>query len=320
MPSALITGITGQDGSFLAEFLLGKGYRVAGLVRKGVLRQQIWMAPLLDRITLFPGDLLDRPRFEAILGDFRPDEVYNLAAHSSLEDAERSPSMTAEVNGLAPVLMLEAISKVDPRIRFCQASSSEIFGVAQEAPQSETTPLRPRNPYGNAKAFAHQMVGWYREKREAFACSAILYNHESPRRPPTFVTRLVSSAVARIKRGREKVLNLRSLTARRDWSFAGDVVAGLWLMLQQPAPDDFVLSSGILHSVQDLCQIAFSHAGLDWRNHVREDRSLTKVIEDVPLVGDARKAALRLGWKATLPFEKIIQDMVDADLEADPTL
>jgi GDPmannose 4,6-dehydratase len=312
MRTALITGVNGQDGSYLAEFLLKRGYRVIGYLRDSSSTRQ-WIPP---DVQLEFGDLGDRRALQAIIRKHIPNEIYNLAARASSAQLVADPVSTAEINGLAVAKLLEEIRVADSGIRFCQASSSEMFGEVVESPQHEGTPFRPRNPYGVAKLFAHGMVSAYRRNFGTFACSAILFNHESPRRGTDFVTRKITAAVAQIKAGRADSVHLGSLDATRDWGFAGDYVRAMWRMLQQESPDDYVVATGRSHSVRELCEVAFSHVGLDYRDHVRTDVSATRAPERMPLIGDATKARTILAWQPTMSFKQMVQAMVDADLEA----
>ncbi len=311
--TALITGIAGQDGSYLAELLLSEGYRVIGVRRPGNpdIRR---IAHLIDQVELLEADLLDELRLVDLLRDARPTEVYNLAGHSFVPSSWERPDLTGDATGLGSIRLLEAIRAVDPEIRFYQASSSEIFGNPREAPQSETTPPNPRNPYGAAKAFAHFSAVNAREHHGLFAVSGILYNHESPRRGLEFVTRKVADAAAKISLGTGGGLSLGSLDARRDWGFAGDYVRAMWLMLQRDEPSDYVVASGELHTVRDVCEAAFRHVGLEYQSHVTLDPAFVRPLEEVPLVGDASKARRELGWEPTVSFEGLIEMMVDADL------
>ena len=315
-PTALITGIGGQDGSYLSEFLLDKGYRVVGTVPDGDPINIDRIRHLLGRIAIVQDDLLDQDRLEKIFRDHRPDEVYNFAANSVLAASFRQPILATMVLAMGVTRILEAIRKITPKARFFQASSSEIFGKPAEVPQSETTPFHPRNPYGVSKAYGHLMAMTYRENYGMYACSGILYNHESPRRSPDFVTRKITLAAAKIKVGLAKELRLGNLDARRDWGFAGDYVQAMWLMLQQPQPDDYVLATGETHSVRDLCEEAFSHAGLDYREHVVQEAESFRPPETAQLVGDPAKAHRVLGWKPEVSFRDLVRMMVDADLEA----
>lgn len=315
MPTALITGINGQDGSYLAELLLERGYRVVGLMRPDAATRQQRIGHLRQSIELVHGSLLDESYLRQIIGQYRPNEIYNFAARASSSQLFTDPVLTGDFNGLAVVRLLEAIRAVDTTIRFCQASSSEMFGEASQSPQDESTPFRPRNPYGVAKLFAHGMVGTYRENFGLFACSSILFNHESPRRGAEFVTRKIATGVARIKAGLVESLQLGSLQATRDWGYAGDYVHAMWRMLQVQSADDYVVATGQSHSVRDFCEIAFAHVGLDYRNHVQLDPRAQRPQESVRLVGDATKARTTLGWRPTLSFEQLVHMMVDADIE-----
>ena len=312
---ALITGITGQDGSYLAELLLDKGYDVIGVIRRSSAPDLWRIRHMLDRITLRPGDLLDQLSLVRIIADVQPQEVYNLAAMSFVPASWDQPLLTGEFNSMGVTRVLEAIRQVDPGIRLYQASSSEMFGKVREVPQTELTPFHPRSPYGVSKVFGHYITVNYRESYGLFAVSGILFNHESPRRGLEFVTRKVTDGVARIKLGLAGELALGNLDAQRDWGFAGDYVRAMWLMLQQDTPDDYVVATGISHSVRDLVEVAFAHAGLDWRRHVRLDPGLLRPAEVDHLIGDASKARDRLGWTPEYSFERLIQTMVDADLE-----
>jgi len=316
MPTALITGVGGQDGSYLTEFLLDKGYRVVGTVPDGQPANIDRIRHLLDRIEIVRDDLLDQERLEKIFLDHRPDEVYNFAANSVLAASFRQPILATMVLAMGVTRILEAIRKVTPKARFFQASSSEIFGKPAEVPQSETTPFHPRNPYGVSKVYGHLMAMTYRENYGLYACSGILYNHESPRRSPEFVTRKITQAAAKIKLGLSKELRLGNLDARRDWGFAGDYVRAMWLMLQQPGPDDYVLATGETHSVRELCEEAFSHTGLDYREHVAQEAESFRAPETAQLVGDPGKAHRVLGWRRTVSFRELVRMMVDADLAA----
>jgi GDPmannose 4,6-dehydratase len=311
---ALITGITGQDGSYLTELLLDQGYEVVGIVRRASAPNFWRIEHLLDRIQLRPADLLDQLSLIRVMAEVQPNEVYNLAAMSFVPASWDQPMLTGEFNAQGVTRVLEAIRQVDPSIRLYQASSSEMFGKVREVPQTELTPFYPRSPYGVSKAFGHYITVNYRESYGLFACSGILFNHESPRRGLEFVTRKVSDGVARIKLGMADHLSLGNLDAKRDWGFAGDYVRAMWLMLQQPEPDDYVISTGISHSVRDLVEIAFAHAGLDWEKYVRLDPSLIRPAEVDQLVGDASKAARVLGWEPTVDFRRLVQMMVDSDL------
>jgi GDPmannose 4,6-dehydratase len=316
MPTALITGIGGQDGSYLSEFLLDKGYRVVGTVPDGDPVNIDRIRHLLDRIEIVQDDLFDQDRLEKIFRDHRPYEVYNFAANSVLAASFQQPILATMVLAMGVTRILEAIRKVTPKTRFFQASSSEIFGKPAEVPQSETTPFHPRNPYGVSKVYGHLMAITYRENYGMYACSGILYNHESPRRSPDFVTRKITLAAAKIKLGLAKELRLGNLDSRRDWGFAGDYVRAMWLMLQQPLPDDYVLASGETHSVRDLCEAAFSYVGLDYREHVVQEVESFRPPETAQLVGNPGKAHRVLGWERTVSFRELVRMMVDADIEA----
>jgi GDPmannose 4,6-dehydratase len=311
---ALVTGITGQDGSYLAEFLLDKGYEVFGLTRRLSAANYWRVEHLLDRLTLVPGDLLDQLSLIRALERVQPHELYNLAAMSFVPASWDQPMLTGEVNSQGVTRMLEAVRVVDPGIRLYQASSSEMFGKVREVPQRETTAFYPRSPYGVSKVFAHYITVNYRESYGLFAVSGILFNHESPRRGLEFVTRKVSDGVARIKLGLASELHLGNLNAHRDWGYAGDYVRAMWQMLQQHEADDFVIATGQSHAVQDLVEIAFGHAGLDWRQHVRQDPALVRPAEVDHLVGDATKARERFGWTPTVDFRGLVTMMVDEDL------
>jgi GDPmannose 4,6-dehydratase len=314
MPKALITGITGQDGSYLAELLLSKGYEVVGVVRRTSHHSYERIEHLLDRISLAPADLLDQHSLTVVLQDTRPDEVYNLAAQSYVPASWTQPVLTGEFTALGVTRILEAIRLAHPSARFYQASSSEMFGKVRESPQRETTPFYPRSPYGVAKVYGHWITVNYRESYGLYAASGILFNHESPRRGVEFVSRKVTDGVARIKLGRAKELRLGNLDARRDWGFAGDYVEAMWRMLQQPSPQDYVIGTGVAHSVEQLVEIAFGSVGLDWRNYVVVDPRLTRPAEVDVLVADASKARAELGWRPTTSFRELIETMVDADL------
>jgi len=315
VPTALITGITGQDGSYLAELLLAKGYRVFGVVRRTSHHSYERIDHLLDRVEIVPADLLDQHSLTVVLQETRPDEVYNLAAQSYVPTSWTQPVLTGEFTALGVTRILEAIRLVHPSARFYQASSSEMFGKVQESPQRETTPFYPRSPYGVAKVYGHWITVNYRESYGLYAVSGILFNHESPRRGIEFVTRKVSDGAARIKLGLARELHLGNLDAKRDWGFAGDYVDAMWRMLQQPAPEDYVVGTGIAHSVRDLVEIAFAHVGLDWRAHVVIDPRFLRPAEVDVLLADPTKARTRLGWTPTVSFEQLVRSMVDADLE-----
>jgi GDPmannose 4,6-dehydratase len=312
---ALITGITGQDGSYLAELLLEKGYEVFGMVRRSSTPNLWRIEHLLDRVTLKPADLLDQLSIIRLIDEVRPHELYNLAAMSFVPASWDQPMLTGEYNSQGVTRVLDAIRQVDPTIRFYQASSSEMFGKVREVPQTEKTPFYPRSPYGVSKAYAHYITVNYRESYNLFAVSGMLFNHESPRRGLEFVTRKVSNLVARIKLGLADTLPIGNLDAHRDWGFAGDYVRAMWLMLQQDKPDDYVISTGISHSVQELIEIAFGHVGLDWHKHVHRDPSLLRPAEVEHLLGDASKARAELGWTPNVNFKQLIEMMVDADLD-----
>jgi GDPmannose 4,6-dehydratase len=314
MPRALITGVTGQDGSYLAEFLLDKGYEVIGMVRRTSHHSYERIDHLLDRIEIVAADLLDQHSLTVVLQDFRPDEVYNLAAQSFVPTSWSQPVLTGEFTALGVTRILEAIRLVHPKARFYQASSSEMFGKVTETPQRESTPFYPRSPYGVAKVYGHWITVNYRESYDLFAVSGILFNHESPRRGIEFVTRKVSDGVARIKLGLAKDLHLGNLDARRDWGYAGDYVEAMWLMLQQPTPSDYVVGMGETHSVRELTEIAFRHVGLDYRQHVVSDPRYYRPAEVELLLADPTKARRELGWKTKVSFEQLVTMMVDSDL------
>jgi GDPmannose 4,6-dehydratase len=312
---ALITGITGQDGSYLAELLLDRGYDVYGMVRRSSAPNVWRIAHLLDRLTLKPADLLDQLSLLRLIDEVRPQEIYNLAAMSFVPASWDQPMLTGEFNSQGVTRMLDAIRQVDSTIRFYQASSSEMFGKVREVPQTELTPFYPRSPYGVSKVFAHYITVNYRESYGLFAVSGMLFNHESPRRGLEFVTRKVTDGVARIKLGLTDTLSIGNLDAHRDWGFAGDYVRAMWLMLQQDQPEDYVIATGVSHSVKELVEIAFARAGLDWRRHVRQDPSLLRPAEVDHLLGDATKARKTLGWAPSVDFKGLVEMMVDADLE-----
>jgi GDPmannose 4,6-dehydratase len=312
---AIITGITGQDGSYLAELLLEKGYQVVGVVRRTSAPNLSRIEHLIDRIELRPADLLDQLSLIRLIADVRPHELYNLAAMSFVPASWDQPLLTGEFNSQGVTRVLEAIRHVDPSIRMYQASSSEMYGKVREVPQNELTPFYPRSPYGVSKVFAHYITVNYRESYDLFAVSGILFNHESPRRGLEFVTRKVTDAAARIKLGRQPYLYLGNLDAQRDWGFAGDYVRAMWMMLQQDRPDDYVIATGISHSVRDVVEVAFGHVGLDWREHVRVDAKLLRPAEVDHLIGDSAKGRRVLGWEPTLDFDGLIAMMVDADLK-----
>jgi GDPmannose 4,6-dehydratase len=311
---AIITGITGQDGSYLAEFLLAKGYEVVGTVRRSSAPNYWRIQHLLDRITIKPADLLDQLSIIRLVDEVRPNELYNLAAMSFVPASWDQPMLTGEFNAQGVTRVLEAIRQVDPSIKIYQASSSEMFGKVREIPQTELTPFYPRSPYGVSKVFAHYITVNYRESYDLFAVSGMLFNHESPRRGLEFVTRKVTDGVARIKLGLVDALSLGNLDAQRDWGFAGDYVEAMWMMLQQDRADDFVIATGISHSVRELVETAFAHVGLDWNKHVKLDPKLVRPAEVEHLVGDNSKARRSLGWQPTVNFTALVKMMVDADL------
>jgi GDPmannose 4,6-dehydratase len=310
----LVTGITGQDGSYMAEHLLAHGYRVIGLTRDLDAARRCLPSHLPEAVGLQSWDPCDQESITSIVAEHRPHEIYNFAAYSTGTGMYDDPVLIGEVNGLAVARMLEAIRKIDPSIRFCQASSREIFGEALVSPQTELTPMNPRSPYGAAKLYADSMVRIYRGRYGLFAVSAILFNHESPRREFSFISRKITHAAARIKRGLDCELVLGNLDTLRDWGFAGDYVRAMWLILQQSTPDDYVIATGTAHSVRDLCQLAFSRVGLDYRDHVRTDPELYRPSEPLPLVGNPAKARSYLGWEPQLEFSELIGQMVDNDL------
>ncbi|MGE5047452.1 MAG: GDP-mannose 4,6-dehydratase [Deltaproteobacteria bacterium] len=311
---ALITGITGQDGSYLAELLLGKGYEVHGMVRRSSEEKFERIGHLRDRIRLHQGDLLDQFSIAAILARVQPQEVYNLAAQSFVPTSWDQPVLTGEFTALGVTKMLEAIRHTLPSTRFYQASSSEMFGKVREVPQNEHTPFYPRSPYGVAKVYGHFIAVNYRESFGLFAVSGILFNHESPRRGLEFVTRKVSNGVARIKLGLQQTLTMGNLEAKRDWGFAGDYVDAMWRMMQADTPEEYVIATGETHTVQELCEVAFARADLDWKKHVVVDSAFVRPAEVELLIGDARKAKQKLGWEPKVRFKELIEMMVDADL------
>ncbi len=315
MPVALITGITGQDGSYLADFLLAKGYRVVGMVRRSSTLTFSRLAHIQDEIELVQGDLHDQGSVVSIIERYRPDEVYNFAAQSFVPMSWNQPVLTGDATALGVARLLEAIRLACPEARFYQSSSSEMFGKAREVPQSEETPFYPRTPYGVAKVYGHWITVNYREKHDMFACSGILYNHESPRRGLEFVTRKITRGAASIKLGLADELRLGNLEARRDWGFAGDYVRAMWLMLQQDAPNDYVICTGQTHSVRDFCQAAFDYLGLDYRDYVVQDPRFYRPAEVNLLVGDPQRARENLGWETEVSFEELVQMMVNNDLE-----
>ena len=311
---ALITGITGQDGSYLAELLLEKGYEVVGTVRRSSAPNYWRIEHILDRITLKPADLLDQLSLLRVIDEVRPSEIYNLAAMSFVPASWDQPMLTGEFNAQGVTRLLDAVRQVDTSIRIYKASSSEMFGKVLETPQTEKTPFYPRSPYGVSKVFAHYITINYRESYDLFAVSGMLFNHESPRRGIEFVTRKVSDGVARIKLGLQDTLSIGNLDAHRDWGFAGDYVRMMWLMLQQETPADYVIATGVAHSVRDLIEIAFARVGLDWGKHVRVDPALLRPAEVEHLLGDASKAKAELGWTPSVDFKQLVEMMVDADL------
>ncbi len=312
---ALITGITGQDGSYLAEFLLEKGYRIFGMVRRSSTEHFDRVNHLIGRIELVQGDLLDQLSLINLLKKTRPREVYNLASQSFVPTSFEQPVLTGEFTALGVTRVLEAIKLVDPKIRFYQASSSEMFGLVEETPQNERSRFHPRSPYGAAKVYGHWITVNYRESYKMFAVSGILFNHESPRRGKEFVSRRISNGVAQIKLGLAKKLSLGNLEAKRDWGFAGDYARAMWMMLQQRKPIDYVIATGKTHSVREFTALAFKHVGLDWRKYVTIDPKLFRPAEVFALCGDASKVRRALGWKPQVTFEELVKMMVDADLE-----
>jgi GDPmannose 4,6-dehydratase len=312
---ALITGITGQDGSYLAELLLDKGYEVHAIVRRASSTNFWRIEHILDRLHLHPADLLDQLSLIKVIDEVRPREFYNLAAMSFVPASWDQPMLTGEYNAQGVTRVLEAIRQVDPAIRMYQASSSEMFGKVREVPQTELTPFYPRSPYGVSKVYGHYITVNYRESYDLFAVSGILFNHESPRRGLEFVTRKVTDAAARIKLGLDDAVGLGNLDAQRDWGYAGDYVRAMWLMLQQDRADDFVIATGQTHSVRDLVKVAFSHAGLDWEKHVKIDPRFLRPAEVDLLIGDPSKATRELGWTPEVDFPSLVKRMVDADIE-----
>ena len=314
MKTALITGITGQDGSYLADFLLEEGYQVVGMVRRTSTVNFDRIAHIQEKVILTQGDLLDQVSLVDIMKEYRPDEIYNLAAQSFVPTSWKQPVLTGEFTALGVTRMLDAMRMVVPEARFYQASSSEMFGKVREVPQNERTPFYPRSPYGVAKVYGHLITVNYRESYGLFACSGILFNHESPRRGLEFVTRKVTHGAARIKLGMAQELPMGNLEAQRDWGFAGDYVRAMWLMLQQDEPEDFVVATGIPHSVRELLEVAFDHLGLNYRDHVEVDERFIRPADVDQLVGDATKARDSLGWMPEVSFEELITMMVDQDL------
>ncbi|HNQ95247.1 MAG TPA: GDP-mannose 4,6-dehydratase [Anaerolineales bacterium] len=314
MPTALITGITGQDGSYLAELLLSKGYRVIGVARRSSTMTSERINHLLDDITVVQGDLHDQGSLLSFLEEYKPTEVYNLAAQSFVPTSWNQPALTGEITALGVTRMLEAIRFINPKIRFYQASSSEMYGKVLEVPQSEETPFYPRSPYGVAKVYGHWITVNYRESFNMFAVSGILFNHESPRRGLEFVTRKIADGVARIKLGLAKELRLGNLEAQRDWGFAGDYVEAMWRMLQQDEPDNFVIGMGETHAVREFCDIAFGHVGLDYKEFVVQDERFYRPAEVDLLIADPSKARSKLGWEPSVSFKELVTMMVDADM------
>lgn len=313
--SALITGITGQDGSYLAEFLLEKGYKVFGMVRRSSTENFERIAQIRDKVTLIQADLLDQMSLIAAVSESQPDEIYNLAAQSFVPTSWTKPVLTAQFTALGVTRMLEAMRHTKSDARFYQASSSEMFGKVAEVPQTENTPFHPRSPYGVAKVYGHFITVNYRESYDLYACSGILFNHESPRRGYEFVTRKVTDAVARIKLGVADEIRMGNLDAKRDWGYAEDYVRMMWMMLQQDEPDDYVICSGETHSVEELVQIAFDHVGLDWKEYVKIDQRFVRPAEVDLLIGDATKAKEKLGWEPKVSFSDMIQMMIENDLK-----
>jgi GDPmannose 4,6-dehydratase len=318
MRKALITGVAGQDGSYLAELLLNHGYHVMGVVRgpRNGASSQSDTSPVPKAVEVVESNLVEDGSVERLLRRFHPNEVYNLAARASSSELWAEPVSTGELNALLVVRLLDAIHRVDPLVRFVQASSSELFGSTAEVPQSESTAFQPRNPYGVAKAFGHWMTAVYREQRGLFSCACILYNHESPRRGQEFVTRKISRGAAMIKLGLANELRLGDLNARRDWGFAGDYVKAMWLSLQHSTPGDYIVATGETHSVREFCEIAFAHLGLRYENYVVEDRENFRPPETALLVGNPAKAKRLLGWNPTVDFEQLVKMMVDGDLQS----
>ena len=315
MPIALITGITGQDGSYLAEFLLEKGYQVVGMTRRTTSRDFSLISHIQEQLTIVQADLHDQGSLYEIFDAYRPDEIYNLGGQSNVQASWSQAVLTGDSTGLGVARLLECMRQVTPQARFYQASTSEMFGLAPHSPQNEQTSFNPRNPYGVAKVYGHLIAGNYRWQYGLFAVSGILYNHESPRRSLDFVTRKITHAAAQIKLGLLDTLALGNLDAQRDWGFAGDYVRAMWLMLQQETPNDYVIGSGIPHSVRDLCRIAFAYLGLDYRKHVTFDKRFYRPEEPHPLLADPSKAHKVLGWQPQVSFEQLVHMMVDADLQ-----
>lgn len=315
MPRALITGITGQDGSYLAEFLLAKGYQVYGIIRRASSERFTRIEHIKERVHLLQGDLLDQTSLHRALEESNPDEVYNLAAQSFVPTSWNQPVLTGEFTGLGVTRILEAIRQLNPKIRFYQASSSEMFGKVKSSPQNEDAPLHPRSPYGVSKVYAHWITVNYRESYGLFACSGILFNHESPRRGLEFVTRKISRGAAMIKNGEVRELRLGNLEAKRDWGYAGDYVQAMWKMLQQDQPEDFVIGTGKTHSVEEFVRKAFEHVGLDWEAYVTLDDRFLRPAEVDLLRADSTKAKQKLQWEARVDFNTLVEMMVDSDLE-----
>jgi GDPmannose 4,6-dehydratase len=315
MPTALITGITGQDGSYLAELLLGKGYQVVGMVRRSSTETMERLEHIQDDLLITQGDLHDQSSMVAMIEEFKPDEVYNLAAQSFVPTSWNQPLLTGEVTGLGVTRLLEAIRLVNPKIKFYQASSSEMFGKVMEVPQKESTPFYPRSPYGVAKVYGHWITINYRESFDMFATSGILFNHESPRRGLEFVTRKITYMAARIKLGQAKELRLGNLESQRDWGFAGDYVEAMWMMLQHTHADNFVIGTGKTHSVREFCELAFGHVGLNYEDYVVQDQRFYRPAEVDLLISDPTKARKELGWTAKTSFKGLVEMMVEADLK-----
>ena len=313
--SALVTGITGQDGSYLAELLLDRGYEVYGLIRRSSTVNFERIRHFQDKIELLSGDLLDQNSLDSALRKSKPDEVYNLGAQSFVPASWEQPLLTGEITGLGVSRLLEAIRGSNNKIRFYQASTSELFGKVVQTPQSEDTPFYPRSPYGVSKLYAHWITVNYRESYDMFACAGILFNHESPRRGQEFVSRKITRAVARIKLGLDREVRLGNLDARRDWGFAGDYVKAMWLMLQRDQPRDYVIATGVDHTIREFCRVAFEYVDLDWNDHVVVDENLFRPAEVHILRGDAARAEAELGWKPDVSFEDLVRMMVDRDLE-----
>jgi GDPmannose 4,6-dehydratase len=314
LPTALVTGITGQDGSYLAELLLGKGYRVVGVVRRTSHDSYERIQHLVGKVEILPADLLDQHSLQTVVQETQPDEVYNLAAQSFVPTSWNQPVLTGEFTALGVTRLLDAVRLAKPDARFYQASSSEMFGKVLETPQRETTPFYPRSPYGVAKVYGHYITVNYRESYGMFAVSGILFNHESPRRGLEFVTRKISHTVARIKLGLAENLPLGNLEAKRDWGFAGDYVDAMWRMLQQPTPEDFVVGTGVMHSVRECCEVSFGHVGLDWKRFVTHDKRFDRPAEVETLLADPSKARRMLGWSPQVDFRALMGMMVDADI------